>query len=164
MKFALAIAMALQPPMACLAVAGNGQTINVEIDKAKLVRLPKGSHTIIQGQPIVVRITKLPGGDSAVLTGTSFGRTNMIVLDANGAVQMDATVRVDPSSDTGVVVHRGLERSSYYDCGHRCESRLQLGDTSQDAKDISSQIQSRESGGNSEARKPNSTAGAGGSL
>jgi hypothetical protein len=88
----------------------------------------------------------LLAGSTAVLTGTAFGETNLLVLDDKGVVRMDAIVRVDPSSDAGIVVHRGLERTSYYDCERRCAPRMQLGDTGQEARDVAGQIQSREIG------------------
>jgi hypothetical protein len=140
--------------------AAASQTIVVELDRAKLVRLPEGSRTIVQGQPIVVRVTRLPAGSTAVLTGTAFGETNLLVLDAKGVVRMDAIVRVDPSSDAGIVVHRGLERTSYYDCERRCAPRMQLGDTGQEARDVAGQIQSREIGGNPEPSNPSTKANA----
>jgi hypothetical protein len=163
------IAAALAAPRPHSAVAAPAvaasETITVELDRAKLVRLPKGSRTIVQGQPLIVRITPLLDGSTAVLTGTGFGETNIMALDDKGIVRMDAIVRVKPSSDAGIVVHRGQERTSYFDCERRCAPRMQLGDTSQESKDALNQILSREQAIQSPAQAPaNATSGPNGAL
>jgi Pilus formation protein N terminal region len=147
----------LHSAAAAPAVAAT-QTITVELDRAKLVRLPKGARSIVQGQPLIARITPLLDGPTAVLTGIGFGETNMVVLDAKGMVQMDAIIRVTPASDAGVVVQRGIERTTYFDCERRCSPRMQLGDTSQEAKDAD-QILSHEQAAQAPA-KTDPTAGA----
>jgi hypothetical protein len=124
------------------ALAEGPWTITVDLDRAKLVDLPKGLNQIILGNPIIVGITPLPGGGGAVLTGKAFGETNMIVLDDKGAVVLDALIRIGSPSATDLVVQRGQQRASY-DCPSGCELRSQLGDVGEAAQDAGTQIQTR---------------------
>jgi hypothetical protein len=127
---------------ACAAEAP--QAIVVELDQAKLVNLPQGQGRVVLVDPTIVRVTPLLDGSRVVLTGLSFGQTNLVVLDRAGAVVMQSTVRVKEPSDPGVTVHRGQERMSYYDCVRQCQGRLQLGDTSKEFQDIGEQMRGRE--------------------
>jgi hypothetical protein len=120
------------------------QPIILEVDRARLISLPKGRREIIIGNPSIARVTPLADGSRAVLTGMAFGTTSMTVLDATGAIVMDSIIQVKEAPDIAVIVYRGGERSSYAGCSRQCQPRLQLGDNSKDFKDIGSQIQSRE--------------------
>jgi len=116
--------------------------VTVALNEARLVELPKGARRIILGSPVVVRALPLPDGGHAVLTGTGFGETNMIVLDGAGVVLQDSRVRVEAQVGTGAVVQRGTERMSY-SCTDQCQPTLQLGDTARQANDLDTEVLSR---------------------
>lgn len=121
------------------------QTITLELDRATLVILPQGKRRIVVvGDPLIARVTPLSDGWHAVLTGMAYGETRVSVLDATGAVVMESLIRVKEPADIGVTVHRGPERTSYFDCARRCQRRLQLGDNVKDFADIGEQIRARE--------------------
>ena len=160
-----AIVVASQQSFGSPALAAEApQAIIVELDQAKLVSLPKGRLKIVLGLPRIVRVTQLLDSSHAVLTGMAFGETNMVVLDREGAVVMESTIRVKELSDTGVTVYRGQERTSYYDCARLCQGRMQLGDTSKEFADIGEQIRSREGQVTSSSPSSNPTAGPNGGL
>ncbi|MBR1259675.1 pilus assembly protein N-terminal domain-containing protein [Bradyrhizobium sp. U87765 SZCCT0134] len=118
--------------------------VRVAVNEAKLVDLPSGTRRIILGAPLVVRAQRLSDGRHAVLTGTAFGETNMVVLDGAGVVLQEQRVRVDAQVGAGPVVQRGSERMTY-SCTDQCQPLLQLGDGAP-SKDIGSQILSRSNG------------------
>ncbi len=147
----------------CVRAAESQPALVVKLDQAKLISLPGGSRKILVGRSIIAHVTPLPDGRHAVLTGTAFGETNMIVLDAEGAVTMDSIIRVEPPSDGGPVVQRGAERTTY-SCTPRCEIRLQTGDTGKETTDIKMEIQARISHATAQPVERNPTMGRNGAL
>ena len=78
------------------------------------------------GNPIIADLSIQPGG-IGVITGKGYGATNVIVMDATGAVLMEKSIEVKGPSDPTVVVYRGVNRNTY-SCTPVCEPRITLGD------------------------------------
>ena len=114
--------------------------LNVTLDEAKIARVPEGTVTLVIGNPIVADVTMLKGSGAMVVTGKGFGQTNLIALDARGAVLDEKTVRVVPTNST-LVVQRGMERESY-SCAPDCMPTVQLGD-GKTFIDVSNQLVAR---------------------
>ena len=123
----LAIAILLVPASAFAAPAPTGGTIAVNIDQAKLIRLPERAATIVVGNPLVADITLQPGG-IIIVTGKSYGATNFVAMDRNGEVLVDRIIQVEGPADRIVTVYRGIERESY-SCMPICQPRITLGDS-----------------------------------
>ncbi|HEU5017184.1 MAG TPA: pilus assembly protein N-terminal domain-containing protein [Pseudolabrys sp.] len=108
--------------------AAFADTVNVIVDKAKVMRLPAGVATIVIGNPLIADASLQRGG-VLVLTGKSFGSTNLLALDRDGRIILDKTVRVQGQSNADLVtVYRGVNRESY-SCAPKCEPRITLGDS-----------------------------------
>jgi hypothetical protein len=99
----------------------------VHLDQARIIKLPERTATLVVGNPLIADATVQPGG-IAVITGKSYGGTNLVALDRSGAMLMEHPVLVLGPRDIIVVVHRGVERESY-SCTPKCERRITLGDT-----------------------------------
>jgi hypothetical protein len=109
------------------ALAGSGEaTVNVNIDQAKLMRLPERVSSIVIGNPLIADVNLQPGG-VVVVTGKSYGATNVIAMDRSGAVLLDREIQVAGPMDQVVTVYRGIERASY-SCTPICQPRVTLGD------------------------------------
>lgn len=119
----LAAALCLIP---FVASAQPGEAIPVEVDQARLFKLPERAATVVIGDPLIADLSIQPGG-LAVVTGKGYGATNVIVLDKNGAVLAEHTVLVRGPSDPIVVVYRGSTRETY-SCTPECSPRITLGD------------------------------------
>jgi Flp pilus assembly secretin CpaC len=102
-------------------------TIAVNVDQAKLVRLPGKVATIVVGNPLIADVTLQPGG-MIVVTGKGYGATNFIALDRGGEILVDRQIQVEGPSDRLVTVYRGIERESY-SCMPVCQRRVTLGDS-----------------------------------
>jgi hypothetical protein len=102
-------------------------TIAVNVDQAKLVRLPGKVATIVVGNPLIADVTLQPGG-MIVVTGKGYGATNFIALDRGGEILVDRQIQVEGPSDRLVTVYRGIERESY-SCLPTCQRRVTLGDS-----------------------------------
>ena len=108
-------------------VAESADTIAVNVDQAKLVRLPGKVATIVVGNPLIADVTLQPGG-MIVVTGKGYGATNFIALDRGGEILVDRQIQVEGPSDRLVTVYRGVERESY-SCLPVCQRRVTLGDS-----------------------------------
>lgn len=109
-----------------------GQTVplpgvTVLVDNAKVIRLPEKTSTVIVGNPIIAEVTPQKNG-VLVLTGKSFGSTNLIALDNAGAMIAETMIRVEASRDSTITVQRGLDRESL-SCTPNCQPAVQLGDS-----------------------------------
>ena len=100
--------------------------IAVNVDQAKLVKLPAGIATIVVGNPLIADVT-LQNGGVVVVTGKGYGATNFIAMDRAGQVLVDRQIQVQGPSDQLVTIYRGVERESY-SCMPICQRRVTLGD------------------------------------
>jgi hypothetical protein len=100
--------------------------LDVVVDRATVVRAPTGTSTIIIGNPMIADATTQKNG-VMIVTGKSFGSTNIMLLDAGGAVLSETIVTVTRGGDGALVVQRGAKRESYA-CNPRCEPTLAIGD------------------------------------
>lgn len=118
----LAVGLMLWPALALAAP----ESVAVNVDQAKLVKLPGKVATIVIGNPMIADVTLQPGG-IIVVTGKGYGATNFIALDRAGEVLVDRMIQVEGPSDQLVTVYRGVERESY-SCLPICQRRVTLGD------------------------------------
>lgn len=144
---ALAAMLAGLVMLACPAMAqpaadpAKPDTVMVTVDQAKVVKLPERAQTVIIGNPGIADVSVQKNG-VMVVTGKSFGVTNLIALDAGGALLAESLVRVRAASDSILTVQRGLERESY-SCTPTCQPTAQLGDANKYFGEIGGQMTRR---------------------
>ncbi|MGP9810093.1 pilus assembly protein N-terminal domain-containing protein [Rhodopseudomonas sp. NSM] len=107
--------------------AGTEDTISVNVDQAKLIRLPQNISTLVVGNPLIADVALQPGG-MVVVTGKGYGATNVIAMDRKGTVIADRLIQVAGPMDNVVTVYRGVSRESY-SCMPACQRRITLGDS-----------------------------------
>jgi Flp pilus assembly secretin CpaC len=100
--------------------------IDVNVDQAKLVKLPSRVSTIVVGNPLIADVTLQTGG-MIVVTGKGYGATNFIAMDRAGEVLVDRVIQVEGPTDKVVTIYRGVDRESY-SCMPICQRRVTLGD------------------------------------
>jgi hypothetical protein len=100
--------------------------IAVNVDQAKLVKLPTRVATIVVGNPLIADVT-LQNGGIVVVTGKGYGATNFIAMDRTGEILVDRVIQVEGPTDQLVTVYRGVERETY-SCMPICQRRMTLGD------------------------------------
>lgn len=123
----LLASLALAAGAAQAAPGGKSDTtVTVMVDHAKIIRLPERTSTVIVGNPFIADVSMQKNG-VLVLTGKSYGITNLIALDAGGAMLAESYISVQAPSEAVVTVQRGLDRESY-SCTPACQPALQLGD------------------------------------
>jgi Flp pilus assembly secretin CpaC len=123
----LAVALLLTPALALAEPGPESKSIAVNVDQAKLVKLPPKVATIVVGNPLIADVTLQPGG-LIVVTGKGYGATNFIAMDRAGEVLVDRVIQVEGPTDQLVTVYRGIQRESY-SCMPICQRRVTLGDS-----------------------------------
>lgn len=118
-------------------------TVTVLVDHAKIVRLPESTQTVVVGNPIIADVTVQKNG-ILVVTGKSYGTTNLIALDPAGVMLAESMISVQAPTDAVVTVQRGLQRESY-SCTPTCQPSLRLGDSKEYFGDVGSQATQRNS-------------------
>lgn len=103
------------------------ESIHVALDLATVLRIPDGTDTLAIGNPAIADVTKPQAGGFAVVTGKSYGTTNLLALDSKGATLKEMMIYVAASADRTVVVQRGLARETW-SCAPRCVPTVTLGD------------------------------------
>lgn len=121
----LAVAAVLLPANA--SADPSPDAIAVNVDQAKLVKLPARVSTIVVGNPLIADVS-LQNGGIVVVTGKGYGATNFIAMDRSGEVLVDRVIQVEGPSDRLITVYRGAERESY-SCMPVCQRRVTLGDS-----------------------------------
>lgn len=107
-------------------VRADERTIRVEVDHARIVKVPEGAQTLIVGNPLIADVTMLKANHLMVVTGKGFGSTNLVVLDRSGSQVGESIVTVVPAEDK-VVVQRGVHRESL-SCRPNCARAIDLAD------------------------------------
>ncbi len=117
--------------------------LKIVVDRAKVVRIAKEADTVIIGNPAIVDAT-IQDARTLVLTGRSFGVTNLIVLDNNGDPIVDETVVVSGHETNTVRIYRQAIRETLA-CSPVCEPTLTIGDDRAAFEGTSRQIRARNS-------------------
>ena len=117
------------------------ETITVALDRAKMIKVPDGTQTMVIGNPLVADVTLLKGNNSMVLTGRSFGTTNLILLDSSGTPIAESLVEVTHAPGA-LTVLRGTARESY-SCTPNCAPAVALGDDTKYLNDTLGNVRTR---------------------
>jgi Flp pilus assembly secretin CpaC len=133
----LAVGILLWPAAAF--AAPPTEAIGVNVDQARLFKLPGKVATIVIGNPMIADVALQTGG-VVVVTGKGYGATNFIAMDRSGEVLVDRLIEVTGPADHVVTVYRGLERETY-SCMPNCEHRVTLGDSDKYLKSSMDQVQ-----------------------
>lgn len=137
-----ALGLALACALACAPHARADDVIRVQLDYAKLLKLPPGTNTLVIGNPGVADVA-VQRNQLMVVTGRSYGRTNLIALDDKGAVISESMIEVSAPGEGRVVLQRGMETDSF-NCTPRCAPMLVPGDGDKAFGTLRGQFKARE--------------------
>ncbi len=122
-------------PQSSFAIEDSAVSVNVNM--ARILRIGSPAATVIIGNPGVADVT-IQDPQTLVLTGRSYGHTNLIVLDSVGNPIADVIIRVVSSQAGFVTVYQGSARTTLA-CAPNCQPVIMLGDdTNFTANNISS--------------------------
>jgi hypothetical protein len=115
-----------------LSLAGLGASpamaddLIVKYEQSQLLRLPRPASEIIIGNPAIADIS-VQAGNLLVITGKTFGITNIIALDADRNVIQDQRILVKRDEAKVINLQRGTTRQSY-NCSPQCNPSITIGD------------------------------------
>ncbi len=139
MKCTGVLVFALQ---ACTAMAQDGPVM-VTVDRAKVFRIEDGATAVIVGNPFIADVAMFDA-NTVVVTGKSYGTTNLVILDENNKPIVDEVITVRGSEDDVVSVYRKSARATL-SCNPTCEPTLRLGDETGKFKEAAEQATARNS-------------------
>ena len=124
---AFAISLSLASSLApAPAMANDGAPINVNVNMARILRINAAAATVIIGNPGIADVT-IQDPQTLILTGKSFGQTNLIVLDSAGNPIADTLIEVVQMQAGVVTVYQGQARTSLA-CAPVCQAVVMMGD------------------------------------
>jgi hypothetical protein len=100
--------------------------VDIRIDEARLLRLDQDAAQVIVGNPSIADVA-VQSARLLVVTGKSYGATNLIVLDAEGREILSTRLGVAPNDSRLIIVYRGASRQSFH-CTPECQRVLAIGD------------------------------------
>lgn len=122
------VAIALAGPMILTGPiqAQAAETMLIQVDQAQVLRLDEPASSIIIGNPMIADVT-IHDDKMLVITGISYGSTNLIILDGEGREIVSRQLEVRLSGISQMTVQRAGNRYSYA-CAPKCEPVLAIGD------------------------------------
>jgi Flp pilus assembly secretin CpaC len=112
--------------LALPSMAAEGDPISVKVNMARILRIDAPAATVIIGNPGVADVT-IQDPKTLVLTGKSYGQTNLIILDDMGNPIADTLVEVIQAQGDLVTVYIGASRTTLV-CSPVCQPTIMLGD------------------------------------
>lgn len=136
----LAIVIAVGAGHAAMAANNNVQVL---VDQATLVRLDRPAAEIVVGNPSIADVS-VQSSKLLVITGKSFGETNLIVMDVDGKVVANRQLIVQEPRTGFVTMYRGVARQTLH-CAPYCTPPLVIGDTPDIFGAVANQITTKQS-------------------
>ena len=132
--YAYRVAMPLRSSLAAIAISlvlaapalAEAAPVSVSVNMARILRISAPAATVIIGNPGIADVT-IQDPQTLVLTGKSYGQTNLIVLDNAGSPIADTMVEVVQDQAGLVTVYMGNSRTSLA-CEPVCQPIIMLGD------------------------------------
>ncbi len=130
---ALIAVMALFSPLQLVVGAENTPVI-VQVNMARILRIPSAAETVIIGNPGIADVT-IQDAQTLILTGRGYGTTNLIVLDAAGNPIIDTLIEVVQGQGNIITVFQGSVRMTLA-CAPGCQRVIMLGDNTDYTTDV----------------------------
>jgi len=126
-----------------------GPDVTVLIDQASLLRLERPAAEIIVGNPSIADVS-VQSGKVLVVTGKSYGQTNLMVMDADGKLIINRKLIVQDPRTGYVTLYRGSSRITL-DCAPHCNTPLVIGDDPDYFDSIAKEIKTKQGIGQTSA-------------
>lgn len=111
---------------ALFAAPAIAQQFSVESGNTKPVRLAKPASSVVIGNQNIADVA-VAGPQLILLTGKSFGTTNLLIFDSDNNLIVSADVTVTANTANLVTVNRAGSQYTY-DCATDCRDAPMIGD------------------------------------
>ncbi|VAW13702.1 Similar to secretin RcpA/CpaC, associated with Flp pilus assembly [hydrothermal vent metagenome] len=106
--------------------AAANEAVWVNVNMARILRIASPAATVIVGNPGIADVT-IQDPQTLILTGRSYGKTNLIILDSIGNPIADIILSVVLQRAGFVTVYQGAARTTL-SCAPNCQPTIMLGD------------------------------------
>jgi Flp pilus assembly secretin CpaC len=106
--------------------AAAQEPLFVTVDQARVMQISRPAETVIIGNPGIADAV-IRDSQTLVITGRSYGTTNLIVLDSAGQPIADQVLTVQAADDYLVTMYVGQKRATY-SCTPACQPTIAVGD------------------------------------
>src|ERR1700694_2976403 len=126
----------LRPALVVLAIAAApgasaADALSVTIDHAKVMHISRPADIVIVGNPGIADAT-IQDQQTLIITGRSYGSTNLIVVDSSGKAIAEETLTVEPANDGMVAVYKTNDGKRIvrqtFSCTPDCSPTVAIGD------------------------------------
>lgn len=104
----------------------NADELIVKFDQSQIIKLPRPIAEIIIGNPMIADVA-IQSSNMLVVTGKSFGLTNLIALDADRNIIVDQRVMVQRDNARLLFLTKAGKRETY-NCSPQCNPTITVGD------------------------------------
>ncbi len=112
--------------LASSSVRANANELIVKFDQSQIIKLPRPVAEIIIGNPMIADVA-IQSSNMLVVTGKSFGLTNLIALDADRNIIVDQRVMVQRDNARLLFLTKAGKRETY-NCSPQCNPTITVGD------------------------------------
>ena len=137
-KLALVLSAAALP---LAAAPASAEDLIVQYDQARLLMLDQPAANIIVGNPSIADVT-LKSTKLLVVTGKTFGVTNLMILNDDDKVIYNARVLVKSDESKIVTLTRAADKNTFA-CVPQCEPVLKVGDEQKFYSEIAGSAQTK---------------------
>ncbi|MFG1298040.1 pilus assembly protein N-terminal domain-containing protein [Xanthobacter sp. V13C-7B] len=143
----LGLAVVVEAHAAEVAAPAMRGEIVATVDQARAFTLDRGARVVAVGNPAIAdaTVTRTDQGALVVLTGKSYGSTNVVVVGEGGQILADARVSVRRTDRGVVTVHSGAKQRVSFECTPVCAPVASLGDDTDAFGAVHGQMQQRQS-------------------
>lgn len=125
--------------------AASTEIVQVNFDQATLIKLDRPAAEVVVGNPSIADVS-VQSGKVLVVTGKSFGETNLIVIDADGKVVTSRRLIVQEARAGLVTVYRGgADGKVTLSCAPYCTPPLVIGDDVTHFENLGKETKSKQS-------------------
>lgn len=117
-------------------------SMKITLNQITLVKLEEKISDALIGNPAIADIT-IQNNSTFIITGKSYGRTNIILLNKDGDTIFNKWVHVDDDNRNVVRIQRGGARLSYT-CNPNCQPTPTLGDDPNHLKSLTTNLQAKQ--------------------
>jgi Flp pilus assembly secretin CpaC len=136
-------ALGLSLATAVAASADEATNIDVVLNQAKVMHISRPADIVIIGNPAIADAT-IQDNQTLIITGHSFGTTNLIVLDSTGQPIASGMLTVKPPNDQVVTIYKRAQRQTF-SCTPDCSPVVAVGDTADVFSGVAAQVQQQNS-------------------
>ncbi|MEE9272633.1 MAG: pilus assembly protein N-terminal domain-containing protein [Robiginitomaculum sp.] len=126
----LAMLLAVTPLGTLLVSNASAEEYRLNLNKTEVLHVPYAVGAVIIGNPKIADIS-VHSQDTFFIMGRGYGETNLIILDTEGRMMMNANIKVGQDmANTDVRVIKIGKGSEHYSCLPDCQPAPSLSDSS----------------------------------